>query len=111
MHFTNHFKKYFPIFALTLVFYSCGVWGNFTTYFNLYYNTKHLFNEAEESISNDRADIFATNEPKIKPADDQKLQKVIEKCSKILQYSPDSRYVDDALIILGKAFYYQQNLF
>lgn len=109
MHFSNQIKKYFPLLALALFFYGCGVWGDFTTYFNLYYNTKHLFNEAESSIEKDRVDIFAKVEPQINPGDNQKLQKVIEKCSKILQFSGDSRYVDDALMILGKSFYYQQN--
>jgi len=109
MHFSFHLKKYFSLFALALFLYGCGVWGDFTTYFNLYYNTNHLFNEAESSIQQDRADLFATTLPKIKAGDDQKLQKVIEKCSKILQFSSDSRFVDDALLILGKSFYYQEN--
>lgn len=109
MHFSNQIKKYFPFLALALFLYGCGVWGDFTTYFNLYYNTKHLFNEAESSIEKDRVDLFVRVEPQINPGDNQKLQKVIEKCSKILQFSGDSRYVDDALMILGKSFYYQQN--
>ena len=37
----------------------------------------------------------------------QDLTKVIEKCSKILQYDRESSYFDDALFITGKAFYYQ----
>lgn len=109
MSFNKHLKKYFPLITLALLFYSCGVWGNFTTYFNLYYNTQHLFNEAEASINEDRSDIFTTAEPRIKSSDEQKLQMVIEKCSRILQFNSETKYVDDAMLILGKSFYYQQN--
>ena len=37
----------------------------------------------------------------------QDLTKVIEKCSKILQYEKSSSYFPDALFMTGKAFYYQ----
>jgi len=37
----------------------------------------------------------------------QDLTKVIEKCSKILQYETSSSYFPDALFMTGKAFYYQ----
>ncbi|MFA5804818.1 MAG: hypothetical protein WC879_09235 [Melioribacteraceae bacterium] len=37
----------------------------------------------------------------------QDLTKVIEKCSKILQYETGSSYFPDALFMTGKAFYYQ----
>lgn len=38
----------------------------------------------------------------------QDLTKVIEKCSKILQYEKESSFFPDALFIIGKALYYQQ---
>lgn len=38
----------------------------------------------------------------------EELKKVIEKCSKILQFHQESSFVDDALFMTGKAFYYQQ---
>ncbi len=37
----------------------------------------------------------------------QDLTRVIEKCSKILQYETSSSYFPDALFMTGKAFYYQ----
>jgi TolA-binding protein len=37
----------------------------------------------------------------------QDLTKVIEKCSKILQYDKESSYFPDAVFMTGKAFYYQ----
>lgn len=94
-----------PLFFLA----GCGVWTNFTTYFNLYYNTSRLFNQAESEVQAQRTDLFSTTVPPLTTATDQELQKVIEKCSNILQFKYDSKYVDDALMMLGKAFYYQQN--
>jgi len=39
----------------------------------------------------------------------QLLNNVIEKSSRILQFHSDSRFVDNALLMLGKSFYYQKN--
>jgi TolA-binding protein len=94
-----------PLFFLA----GCGVWTNFTAYFNLYYNTSRLFNQAESEVQAQRTDLFSTTVPPLTTATDQELQKVVQKCSNILQFKSDSKYVDDALMMLGKAFYYQQN--
>ncbi|MFA6597827.1 MAG: tetratricopeptide repeat protein [Ignavibacteriaceae bacterium] len=91
------------------VFQGCGIWHNFTTYFNLYYNTSTLFDEAESAIQADQKDIFALTEPNVPSTAAASLNKVIEKCSKILQFNSESSFVDDALFMLGKSFYYQKN--
>ncbi|MCK9209371.1 MAG: tetratricopeptide repeat protein [Ignavibacteriaceae bacterium] len=90
-------------------FQGCGVWNDFTTYFNLYYNTSSLFNEAESAIQKEQKDIFALTEPNVPSSASGSLNKVIEKCSKILQFNSESAFVDDALFMLGKSFYYQKN--
>ena len=109
MSLKNQFKRYLLILLLPVFIAGCGVWNNFTTYFNLYYNTEHLFNDAEEDILAQRSDLFSPIIPPLNGATAQKLQKVIEKCSNILQFKSDSKYVDNALLMLGKTFYYQQN--
>lgn len=97
------------IFIVLSNFSGCTVWYNFTTYFNLYYNTTDIFSQAEESILAEKKDIFAFNEPNVPSNVIQQLNKVIEKCSKILQFNTESSFVDDALFIIGKCFYYQKN--
>lgn len=87
----------------------CSVWYNFTTYFNLYYNTSDLYMQTEESILAEKKDPFAFIEPNVAGNDIQQLNKVIEKCSKILQFNTESSFVDDALFIIGKCFYFQKN--
>lgn len=101
-------KKYsFLLFAIFLS--GCSLWTNFTTYFNLYYNTKDLFADAESQIKEQKRDLFATTDLVIPGGANTNLNKVVEKCSRILQFASKSDYVDDALLIIGKCFYYQKN--
>ena len=98
------------VFSLLLFIVSgCSVWDNFTTYFNLYYNTAGLFEDAEQEILSQKRDIFSTD-PLVIPGNSKTLLvKVVEKCSKLLQFYSTSSYVDEALVMLGKSFYYQGN--
>lgn len=102
------FSTLFGVVLLTS-FYGCGVWNDFTTYFNLYYNTSTLFSEAENTIQKEKKDIFALTESNVPSSAAASLTKVIEKCSNILQFNSESAFVDDALFMLGKSFYYQKN--
>ncbi len=125
-------KLFIPAILSALFFLnSCGVWTDFTTYFNTYYNARTLFDRTEAEILKLKKDPFEFREDiklvqqpaavvqpprQGQPATQQvsftqlkqDLTKVIEKCSKILQFYKESSYVDDALFITGKAFYYQQ---
>lgn len=102
-------KKYFPFIVIVFVLSGCGIWEDFTTYFNLYYNTKDKFTEAEEAIKQQRKNLFEFEEPNISGNVPTLLNGVIEKCSKILQFHSGSSYVEDVLLMLGKCFYYQKN--
>lgn len=94
---------------LLLIVSGCSVWDNFTTYFNLYYNTATLFEDAEQEILSQKRDLFSTD-PLVIPGNSKTaLVKVVEKCSKLLQFYSTSSYVDEALVMLGKSFYYQGN--
>jgi tetratricopeptide (TPR) repeat protein len=108
---TGCFKFIKPsLFILPLfLIFGCGIWGDFTTYFNLYYNASDVFSQAEESINSQQQDLFSNEDITVPGSAVQLLNKVIEKCSRILQFHPESAYVDDALLMLGKSFYYQKN--
>jgi tetratricopeptide (TPR) repeat protein len=84
-------------------------------YFNTYYNAQKTFNEAEDQI---------WNQPELKQAGagrnylaqfnvtqdaKTKFASVIEKCSKLLEYHPMSNLVDDALMMIGKSYFYQSD--
>lgn len=70
-------------------------------YYNTFYNTKKLYREAEKAREKRQGD-------KPTSAELQAYDKTIEKASKVLTNYPDSKYVDDALMILGECFYYKQ---
>lgn len=96
-------------FILTTTFFGCGIWEDFTTYFNLYYNTKDKFEQAENAVKLQRKNLFEYDEKSLTGNVPQQFNAVIEKCSKILQFHSSSSYVDNALLMLGKSFYYQKN--
>ena len=146
----SRIKKLFAYAILFIISFAplgCGLWLNFTTYFNTYYNAKTLFDGVEEALKAQNNDPFVFREEIAKNIPqtnrqpqqnysnavtnnyqtqnqnstsqayqttimtpqqiNQQLTKVIEKCSKILQYDKESSYFDDALFMTGKSFYYQ----
>lgn len=103
----NKSKKIFFVILSAVVLSSCGVWEDFTTYFNTYFNARNLFDQARENISAQRKDIFEFKRIKPTGANEKDLTSVIEKCSKILQFNAESAYFDDALLMIGQSFYYQ----
>jgi tetratricopeptide (TPR) repeat protein len=108
--FTILFKdRIFLLLALLIFLSGCGVWDNFVTYFNLYYNADELYTKIEKQIVDQKKDLFSIESPTIPPAANADVQKLIEKCSAILQFHSTTSYVDEALMMLGKAFYYQKN--
>lgn len=111
-----------PLFAFLLI--GCSVFSgigdaissgydNTISYFNAYYNADRLFSQAEEEIlkaeKTGRVGGFPSGEQQsIIPASArQKLIVVNEKCSNILSFHPQSALVDDALLMIGKSFFYQ----
>lgn len=111
MKFTFRMKLKIILIVLfsVILLSSCGVWENFTTYFNLYYNATDLFEKAEKQILEQEADLFSTEPQNLPGTARADLTKVIEKCSEILQFNSESAYIEEALMMLGKSYYYQQN--
>jgi len=86
-----------------LIFLLLPVLLSSCVYFNTFHNTKKYYNEARKERE---------KRPEADKATSQELRKydeTIEKASKILELYSDSKYVDDALFILGECFYYKQN--
>ncbi len=78
----------------------CGLMSSCGAYFNTYHNTKKLYKEATKEREKRKGD-------KITPTEKQKYEETIKKASKILELYPNSKYVDDALFILGECLYYK----
>ncbi len=85
---------------------------NTVAYFNSYYNASRLFDEAEDEIlaaeSKRRGtEGFSGRRATPSGAPMNKLNAVIDKCSNILSFQPGSALVDDALLLIGKSYFYQ----
>jgi TolA-binding protein len=92
---------------------SCAATDFVSAYFNTYYNAQNIFSQAETEVMTQldsrpggRTWLGTFG---IQAGTKTKLESVIEKCSKLLQYHPDSKLVDDALLMIGKAYYYEDD--
>jgi len=89
-------------------------WSNFTAYYNTFYNAKQAFDEGVNQVAQreERIDgtrliaLFETPEP---VRDPRHFDEAIDKSADILRRHGNSRYVDDALMLIGKSYYYLQN--
>ncbi len=86
---------------------------NFSAYFNKFHIASEDFDLASEEYRtsfiatyNRRLDSLGVTPP-VSPTVKEKLDKSIERASKIIQYHKNSKYIDDAVLIIGKAYYYQ----
>ncbi len=108
-------RRYFLSLVILTIFIlsGCSVGDFVGAYFNTYYNAQRQFDEAEAEILNAPALPGSRAEKEfLAPFDvtsqaKTKFTAVIEKCSKLLQYHPESKLVDDALFMIGKSYYYQ----
>jgi len=110
----------FAIIFISLLFGGCFVWtaikdgwGDFTAYFNTYYNGETAFNEAmknvDTSLIENRISSLSGQEMPfmISGTAKQNFDIAIEKASKILQFYPNSGYVENCLFMIGISYYYE----
>jgi tetratricopeptide (TPR) repeat protein len=97
----------FFLLALLLVYSGCSTYENVTGYFNTYYNANKLYTDALDEIEKNPATQNDSNyfaRPVIPKSAADKLEKVIEKCSKLIQFYPKSTWVDNALFMIGNSY-------
>lgn len=84
-------------------------------YYNTFFNAKKYFNDAEKDREKRIEDIKKKKQDSNidinKPSSSElkNYNDSIEKASKVLEIYPKSKYVDDALFLLGKCFYRKQD--
>jgi TolA-binding protein len=91
-------KSRLTVFLLLIVL--CLATG--CVYYNTFYHARAASREAE-ALRESRA-------PDTDPGQAEKelLERVVEKCGRVLQLHPDSEWADDALLLLGTTHYHQQ---
>lgn len=85
-------KKFALIFLVILFSFSCA-------YYNTFYLARKDFNKAEENRRN-----TPNPNPQVQTA---LYTEAIKKASKVLEFYPKSKWVDDALLLIGKSYYHQ----
>ncbi len=86
---------------------------NVVSYFNTYYNARKAFDQAVEETEKAKPKtqeirLFTTYV--VPQSARTKFLSVIEKCSKLIQFYPSSSLVDDALLMIGKSYFYLNEL-
>lgn len=74
--------------------------GSGCAYFNVLYNARAKFDEAQAQKL--QAEIADPDRTKIGPQEDRLYQEAFEKAAKVVKFYPQSRWVDDALLLMGK---------
>ncbi len=116
--------KYYCLFLLGFLFFAegCQVYDecagfvnqryvNTVSYFNTYYNAQTAFNAGEKEILDAQTQslgkpISQAPEIPISQTAKDKFNLAIEKASKLLTFYPTSKWVDDALLMIGKSYFY-----
>ena len=110
------------LLGLLLLFQGCQMYNagadfvhqryvNTVAYFNTYYNAKKAFDDGEKQILDQQESSAGKQSPQgaspVLPGDSKaKFNLAIEKASKLLSFYPTSKWVDDALFMIGKSYFY-----
>ncbi|MGM0588265.1 MAG: TonB family protein [Bacteroidota bacterium] len=92
-------------------------WRNFTAYYNTFYNAEEAFRSARKQVKDQiESQELNTERPiRIYPspinAADDKFEKSIQKGALILRSHGNSKWVDDAILLIGKSYFYQRKYF
>lgn len=83
-------KRIVMLFLATALVAGCA-------YFNTLYNAKSAFRRAKETP--------VAKDGQITRQQEMQYEEVIKKCEKLITDYPDSKWVDDAILLIGKSFY------
>ena len=90
-------------------------WGNFTAYYNTYYNAKKSYNDGLKKVLDSKTTYNPQQPIRIHEvpinAGAQDFDKAIEKGAEILRKYEDSKWVDNSLNLIGKSYYFKKEYF
>ena len=113
-------RRFFALIALLLLA-SCSPpsfvaqrYQNFTAYYNTFYNAQEAFEQGTASLASvdapiDRDRYLPVFVPPDRAGGGEAFDRAIQKAADVLRNHPDSKWVDDALLLIGKSYFYQQN--
>ena len=89
-------------------------YDDFTAYYNTFHNATEAFEKGLKSVNQSESEIsrarYISVFPEVQASSGQSsFEKAIQKSAEVLREHPNSRWVDDALLLIGRSRYYQQN--
>lgn len=88
---------------------------NFNAYYNTFYNAKKLYRSGVETLERaseqeiDRNQYLAVFITPSRVSNQNNFNDAIKKSADVLRENPNSKWVDDALMLIGKSYFYLQN--
>ncbi len=86
---------------------------NFSAYYNTFYNAQKAYDEGAEALEAEgepvTADVYLPLFRGAERAPGAQFDEAIEKSADVLRSHPSSKWVDDALMLIGKSYYHQNN--
>lgn len=108
-------KKSIFILIIAVLTTACGSWENFRAYYNTYYNAKERFRAGLNKVEKQPRTIDINQPVAVHyapaPAGMDDFSDAINKGAKVLQHYPESKWVDDAVLLIGKAYYYRHEFY
>ena len=88
-------------------------YNNFRAFYNTYYNASQSLEQGEEALQNDAATVDRSQLVRVFPVTGGggggPFEDAVEKSAELLRNRPTSKWADDALLLIGKAYFYQRN--
>jgi len=114
------FRNIFLWIVVGLVFAGCSTslrsnWKNFNAYYNTFYNAKKSYRAGLEKNVSQSRDYnplipIRIHQPPVNTGYED-FERAIQKSADILRKHEDSKWVDDALFLIGRSYYYQQEFY
>lgn len=89
-------------------------YNNFTAYYNTFYNAERQFRSGYENLDRfgaevDREQYLPLFVKTTGTSASREFEQTVLKSADILREHPESKWVDDALMLIGKSYFYQEN--
>ena len=88
-------------------------YNNFRAFYNTFYNASRSLEAGEEALQNDAVAVDRSALLRVFPvttgAGGGAFEDAVEKSAELLRDRPTSKWADDALLVIGKAYFYQRN--
>src|SRR5699024_4948739 len=97
-------------FLIVMLITSCQAYNNFRAYYNTFYNAKKSYKQGLKKVQNQpeaiNAEQFISLYSAAANAGKADFEKAIGNAAQILHRFPDSKWLDDALFLIGKSYYF-----